>query len=94
MNGKDFAIGVLTVTAVVLLTAVLLLNALAPKSAEAFAQLDRAGNYLMFTAQVSNSREMLYVIDQQAGLMNAYAFDINRGVLRPLQQLPIVPASR
>lgn len=94
MNGKDLAIGVLTITAVVLLSAVLMLSVLAPQPVEAFAQVARAGNYVMFTAQLSGSRELLYVIDQEAGLMNAYSFDINRGILRRLQQLPILPASQ
>lgn len=91
MNNKDFAIGVLTVTATVLLSAVLLLSVLAPKPAHAFAQLDEGHGYSMFTVQVSDATELLNVINHAAGLMNIYRFDINLNRLVPLQQIPLPP---
>lgn len=91
MNHKDFAIGVLTVTATILLTAVLLLTVLAPKPVHAYAQLDQGGGYTMFTVQVSDSTELLNVINHAAGLMNVYHYDINTGKLVQLQQIPLPP---
>ncbi len=91
MNNKDFAIGVLTVTATVLLSAVLLLSVLGPKPAHAFAQLDQSHGYTLFTVQVSDATELLNVINHAAGLMNIYRFDINLNRLVPLQQIPLPP---
>jgi hypothetical protein len=91
MNNKDFAIGVLAVTATVLLTAVLLLSVLAPPSAYALAQLDQGLGYTMFTVQVSGATELLNVINQAAGLMNIYRYDISLNRLVPLQQIPLPP---
>jgi hypothetical protein len=91
MNSKDFAIGVLTVTATVLLTAVLLLTALAPKPVHAYAQTDQGAGYTMLTVQVSESTELLNVIDHGAGLMNIYRYDININRLLTVQQIPLPP---
>jgi hypothetical protein len=91
MNGKDFAIGVLTVTATVLLTAVLLMTALAPRPAHAYAQTDRGAGYTMLTVQITDSLELLNVIDHSAGLMNVYRYDINVNRLLRTQQIPLPP---
>ena len=89
MKSKDFAIGVLTVTATVLLTTVLLLTVLTPKPVHAYAQLDEGAGYTMHTVRVSDSAELLNVIDHAAGLMNLYRYDINVGRLLPVQQIPL-----
>lgn len=91
MNTKDFAIGVLTVTATVLLTGVLVLSVLGPRPAHAFAQLDESHGYTLFTVQVSEATELVNVINHAAGLMNIYRFDINLNRLVPLQQIPLPP---
>ncbi len=91
MNNKDFAIGVLTVTATVLLTAVLVLSVLAPKQVQAYAQLDKGNGYTMYTVQVSDSNEQLHVINHAAGLLNVYLFDINTNRLQRVQQIPLPP---
>jgi hypothetical protein len=91
VNNKDFMIGVLTVTATVLLTAVVLLTVLAPKPVQAFSQLDEGLGYTMFTVQVSESTEQLHVINHAAGLMNIYNYDINTNRLQPVQQIPLPP---
>lgn len=91
MNSKDFAIGVLAVTATVLLSAVLVLSVLAPKPAHAYAQLDEGHGYSLFTIQVSDATELVGVINHAAGLMNIYRFDINLNRLLPVQQIPLPP---
>jgi hypothetical protein len=92
MNAKDFAIGVLSVTAAILLTTVVLLSVLAPRPVQAFAQLDQGSGYTMYTWQVDESRENLTIINHQAGLLNIYRYDINTSRLAPLQQIPLTPA--
>ncbi len=89
MDKKDFAIGVLTVTATILLTTVLMLSIVTPGDARAFAQLDKGRGYTMFTGQVSDAIEQIYVINQQARLMNVYMYDINTNLLQPVQQIPL-----
>ncbi len=81
MNQRDnLTIGVLSITAVVLLVGVLL----APgwqAPAYAIGQLDRGGDYIMLTGQFSKSSEMVYLIDAAAQQLNAYSYDWNRGIL-------------
>lgn len=93
MNNKDFTIGVLTVTATVLLTAVLVLSVLAPKPVQAYAQLDQGHGFTMLTVQVSDSLELLSVINQPAGLMNIYRYDLGATRLLPVQQTPLPPVA-
>ena len=81
MKQRDnLTIGVLSITAVVLLVGVLL----APgwqAPAYAIGQLDRGGDYIMLTGQFSKSSEMVYLIDAAAQKLNAYSYDWNRGIL-------------
>jgi hypothetical protein len=91
MNSKNMAISVLTVTATVLLVAVVLLSVLTPKPAQAFAQLDQGAGYTLFTSQVADGTEQLHVINQAAGLMNVYNYDINANRLLSVQQIPLPP---
>jgi hypothetical protein len=93
MNSKDFAIGVLTVTATVLLATVLLMTVLTPKPVHAYAQLDEGAGYTMLTVQVSDSAEFLNVIDHTAGVMNMYRYDLNIGRLLPVQQM-LLPSAQ
>jgi hypothetical protein len=91
MKSKDFAIGVLTVTATVLLIAVVLLSVLAPEPVHALAQIDTSAGYTMLTMQISDATELLNVVNQAAGLMNIYRYDININRLLPVQQIPLPP---
>lgn len=91
MNTKDFTIGILSVTAVILLTTVVLLSVMAPKPVEAIAMVDQGGGYTMYTSQVNDSREDLCIINQRAGLLNIYSYNINTSQLVPQQQLPLPP---
>ncbi len=93
IDAKTFAIGVLSVTATVLLAAYLILaNTAAP--AYAIGQIDRAGDYIMLTQQISNSNEAVIVIDTATRQLNMYALDMPNKRLRlmmrnvPLDQMP------
>lgn len=90
MNGKDLAIGVLSVTAVVLLTAVLIIHAVAPTPAMAFGQSGRIGPYVAATGQLDEWAELLLLVDSDAGLMNVYGFDANMGGVVLIQQINLL----
>lgn len=74
---KDFAIGVLSVTAVILLTALLIGNALMPRQAMAFAQSASAGHYRVTTSQLDDTAELLLILNTQSKQLNVYGFDVD-----------------
>jgi hypothetical protein len=81
IDGKTFAIGVLSVTACILFIGLLLITM---QPAYGIGQLDRAGDYIMVTQQLSNSQEGVLIIDVAARQMTLYAFN---GANRQLQIL-------
>lgn len=94
MDGPALAIGVLSVTACVLFVGLVLLAPFPVAPAYGIGQLDRGGDYVMLTQQLSNSQEGVLVVDAAAQRMSLYAFDVNQKRLRalhlniPLEQLP------
>jgi hypothetical protein len=92
MNGKDFAIGVLSITAVILLTGLIILHAVAPQKAMAFGQNAGAGDYLVTTSQVNDYVELLIVMDTAQMKMNAYIYNVQTGQVDLLQ--PPIPVLR
>ena len=86
MDKKTYSIGVLSITAVLLLIACLM----PAKSADAaFAVKDR--DYQIIIAQGQGS-DSIYVVDNRTGLMAVFAYD-NRGrVLRPKQVRAVADA--
>ncbi len=93
MHTKDFAIGILTVTAVILLATVVILSVVTPRQAQGFAMLDEGSGYTMYTSQVQGSQENLNIINHRMGLLNIYRYDYNTGKLTPQQQIPLPPVS-
>lgn len=89
IDGQTFAIGVLTVTACVLLVGFVLV-AITPRSAMGIGQLDRGGDYIMLTQQISNSQEAVVVVDAASKRLNMYHLDVNaRKLGMILQGLPL-----
>jgi hypothetical protein len=84
IDGKTFAIGVLTVTACILFIGFLLVGNAAIRPAYGFAMNDRGGDYILMTQQLSNSNESLVVIDAAAKRMIVYVFDYNDKALEIL----------
>ena len=76
VDSKNFTIGVLSVTAVVLFVGLVVLNQL--PAAHAFGQTAAGGDYVISTAQYSNSLEVLCILDAAESKMIAYAYDANR----------------
>jgi len=86
---KDFAIGVLGVTAVILLAALLAINAFMPGRALAAAQASAAGDYLVNVARLNEAASLLIVINTQQQLMNGYGFNLNTGQIDLIQQIDL-----
>jgi hypothetical protein len=83
IDGKTFAIGVLSVTATVLFTAFLLLVS-NPQPAHATGQNDRSGDYIMLTQQLTDSTEGIVITDAAANRMILYVYDYNAKKLKQL----------
>ncbi len=92
MNGKDFTIGVLTVTAVILMTGLIIIQAVAPKQAMAFGQNAGGGDYLVTTSQFTEYSEIVLVFDTAQMKMNAYVFNAQTGQVELIQ--PPIPILR
>lgn len=89
MNGKDFTIGVLSVTAVVLFVGLVILQVHTPPAAVAMGQSMSAGEYIITTAQLDQTAEVIYVLNTEANRMVAYGFNAVAGRIEPIQQLDV-----
>lgn len=95
LDGKSFAIGILSVTACVLFVGLLLMGN--EPAARASGQNDRAGDYLMLTHQIDQSVEGVLVIDAAAKMGIVYGYDYNRRsvqMLMPRVRLDKLPDGR
>lgn len=74
-DSKNLAIGVLSITATILLVGVILSGLVTTEPAYARGQSDRGGDYIMLTGQFSDSSELIYVTDAAAQRMNLYSYE-------------------
>ena len=81
IDGKTFAIGVLTITACILFVGFLLLS-MQPSTAYAIGQNDRGGDYILLTQQLTSSQEGVIVVDAAAKKLILYGFDYTKKGLR------------
>ena len=87
MDKKTFGIGVLSITAALLLVACLLPD----RTAEAaFAVKDR--DYQLITAPSVGGGDTVYVVDNRTGLLAVFGFDNRTRVLRPKQVRAVADA--
>lgn len=96
IDGRTFAIGVLSITACILLVGLLLIG-MTPKPAYAIGQSDRGGDYIMLTQQLSNSQEGVVIIDAASRQLMMYAFNGSNRQLQVLQgpiDLTTLPGAR
>lgn len=89
VSNENFAIGVLGVTAVILLAGLLVINAFVPGRALAAAQTGPAGDFLATSAHFNEAAELLIVINTSQQLMNGYGFNINTGQIELIQQIDL-----
>lgn len=76
IDNQSLAIGVLGITATILLAALLLINVFS-QPAHALGTSDRGGDYALVTGQITDSREGLWVIDTRSNRLLLYMYDIN-----------------
>jgi hypothetical protein len=87
MDKKTFGIGVLSITAALLLIACLM----PAKSADAaFAVKER--DYQLITAQGLAGSDVVYVVDNRTGLMAVFTYDTTARVMRPRQVRAVADA--
>lgn len=86
LDGKTFAIGILSVTACVLFVGFLLVS---QQPAYGIGMNDRGGDYILLTQQLSTTTEGVVVIDAAAKQMVIYQFDYNNKVLNILRAVPL-----
>jgi hypothetical protein len=77
MDAKNFTIGILSTTAVILLVGLFVIHS-RPEPSYASGMNAQGGDYLLTTGQLQDSEELLYVVDAQNRRMVVYRFDINR----------------
>jgi hypothetical protein len=77
MDAKNFTIGILSTTAVILLVGLFVIHS-RPEPSYASGMNAQGGDYLLTTGQLQDSEELLYVVDAQSRRMVVYRFDINR----------------
>lgn len=87
LDRRDLAIGVLSVTAIILLTAVVMAQAFRPQQAAASGQSGRAGRYVVASAMLDETADLLIVFDTQTELVNLYNFNLLAGQTEFVQQL-------
>lgn len=75
MDNKNFAIGVLSTTAVVLFVGLMVVQS-RPVPAYAHGMTESAGNYVLTVASVAeHDYELLHIINNAKEKMNVYSFD-------------------
>jgi hypothetical protein len=88
-QGKDFTIGVLSVTAVVLFVGLIIVSQLSPRPAYASGQGGVAGDYVVSSARLDTTTEVLFVTDTVAQEMNMYGFMPARGMIELVQKFDL-----
>ena len=81
-DNRTLAIATMSITAVILLVANIMLPNSAMQQAQAIGQTDRGGDYIVVTGQFTNSTELVYVTDAATHRLVAYSFDFNQGAIR------------
>ena len=81
MDNKNIIIAVLSITAVILFTGLLLVQNLQQGSTSSIAwadTVDRGGDYVLATGAFSDTNEALYALDAANDRLNVYQYDKNR----------------
>jgi hypothetical protein len=94
MNNKDLAIGVLSVTAVILLAAIIIVQNVAPREAAAFGQSYQSGDFLVSTAQLDDTAELVVIVDAAQQKMNVYGLNVQASQIELVQQVDLAPLQR
>lgn len=77
-DSKNLSIGVLSVTAMILLVGVIFATLGGQSPALAIGQTDRGGDYIVVTGQFTQNSELIYVMDAATRQLNVYGYDTTR----------------
>ena len=91
MDKKSFAIGILSVTAVILFVALLLTQAWTP-TALAGEVSSASGDFTISVGRVTRDTELLYIVDNTTQRMCIYGLNRRTAKVALLQKMPIAPA--
>lgn len=80
MKQSQFTIGLLSITGLILLIAVIV-TTLSPAPSYAFGQIDRGGDYIMVTGQFTENSEVVYITDGAAQRMIMYSYEATQNTL-------------
>jgi hypothetical protein len=89
MNGKDFAIGVLSVTAVILLVAIVIVQTVSPNVAMAQQGGVSGAGYVVTSSRLDDNSELVVVLDSAAQKMNFYGLSPANRQLMLVQQIDL-----
>ena len=89
VDNKTFAIGILSLTAAILLVAVV--NKPQPVQAS---EVVKGRDYTCVTARVAQGDDGLYVVDGKTGLMAVFVYNPGRRLLEPKAVRPVAEAFR
>jgi hypothetical protein len=94
MDPRNFAIGVLSTTATVLLVGVVLLYS-RPEGARADGMTTSGGNYVITVGSLTKGdEEVVYVVDTSTDKMLVFRFDGNRRQIEIVQGVDLAEARR
>ncbi len=88
MDNRNFAIGILSTTAVILLVGFFLVSS-RPDPVYAAGMEASSGNYTMVVSQLSDAEEMLIVIDSTAAKMGTFSYEPARRSIVPIQLIDL-----
>ena len=94
MTTQNMTISTLTVTAVVLLTGLIILSVVRPQSAVAAGQGGRIGDYIVTTGRRDEETELIYLYNTEAEVMLVYAFNVSTAAIELVQPIDIAPLLR
>ena len=76
MDNKNLTIGVLSITAVILLVGLIIVHAQMPKAFASAGPGLESGDYVLATGQFEPDEDLLYVVDAVAQRLVVYRFDV------------------
>lgn len=89
-SNKNFAIGVLSVTATILLVGLVLIHAQAPRAHAAAGAGIQSGDYMLVNGQFKADEELFYLIDAASEKLVVYRFDTrSRQAFGPTQSIDL-----
>ena len=85
MDSKNFAIGILSTTAVILLVGVLVIHS-RPAPAFASGMTTHGGKYVMTVGSIEPAEDLVFVINATAQKMNVYRFVVGRSKIERVER--------